>query len=225
MGTETKVAELLFGRYRRQVLALLLLRPDETFYVRELERLSGMRAGPLHRELSSLAAAGLVRRLSQGNQVRYQANRSAPFFAELSTIFRKAAESLGAAQGETPSVREPEAQYRVPQEQRVDAVPSLRRLGATKRDVSAICRKWGIARMSLFGSVTRPDFEPHSDVDVLVEFPRGRAPSLFGIVRLRDELSSLFGGRAVDVVTPAVFRNPARRSAIEKDLQVVYEAD
>jgi len=225
MGTEAQAAELLFGRYRRQVLALLLLRPDESFYVRELERLSGMRAGPLHRELSALAAAGLVRRLSQGNQVRYQANRSAPFFAELSGIFRKAAESLGAAQHEALTVREPEAQYRAPQEQRVDAVPSLKRLGATRRDVSAICRRWGIVRMSLFGSVTRGDFGPGSDVDVLVEFLRGSAPSLFGVVRLRDELSAVFGGRSVDVVTPAVFRNAARRIAIEKDLQVIYAAD
>jgi predicted nucleotidyltransferase len=225
MGTEIQVTELLFGRYRRQVLALLLLRPDESFYVRELERLSGMRAGPLHRELSALAAAGLVRRLSRGNQVRYQANRSAPFFTELSGIFRKAGESLGAAQHEALTTREPEAQYRAPQEQRIDAVPGLKRLGATKRDITAICRKWGIARMSLFGSVTRGDFGAGSDVDVLVEFPRGGAPSLFGVVRLRDELSALCGGRPVDVVTPAALRNPARRSAIEKDLQVIYEAD
>jgi predicted nucleotidyltransferase len=225
MGTETQVAELLFGRYRRQVLALLLLRPDESFYVRELERLSGMRAGPLHRELSALAAAGLVRRLSQGNQVRYQANRAAPFFDELSGIFRKAAESLGAAQEQVLVVREPETRYRPSQERRVDAGPTLKRLTASKRDIGAICRKWGIARMSLFGSVARGDFGPDSDVDVLVEFPRGSAPSLFGIVRLRDELSALFGGRPVDVATPAALRNPARRIAIEKDLQVIYEAD
>ena len=221
-----EVAELLFGRYRRQVLGLLLLRPEESFYVRELERLSGMRAGPLHRELSALSAAGLVKRLAQGNQVRYQANRSAPFFAELCGIFRKASDGLSGAGTSALTARESEPQYRItPKAEAKEVSPSLRRLGVSRRDVSALCRKWNIGRMSLFGSVTRDDFGPDSDVDVLVDFPRGSAPSLFGIVRLRDELSSLFGGRRVDVVTPAVFRNPARKSAIEQDLQLIYEAD
>lgn len=224
MRTAQQAAELLFGQYRRQILALLLLRPEESFYVRELERLSGMRAGPLHRELTALAEAGLVRRLSQGNQVRYQADQSAPIFGELAGIFRKAS----GADGGSAQVREPEEHYRVPataRRSRDETSSSLKQLDVSKRDLAAVCRKWGISRMSLFGSVTREDFRPDSDVDVLVEFPRGGAPSLFGIVQLRDELGTLFGGRAVDVVTPAVFRNPVRKKAIEQDLQVVYESD
>jgi len=81
--------ELLFGAYRRRVLSLLLLRPEESFYVREIGRLTGVPAGPLHRELIALAEAGLLVRTTSGNQVRYQASRDCPIYPELAGIFRK----------------------------------------------------------------------------------------------------------------------------------------
>lgn len=81
--------DFLFSPYRRRVLALLLLRPDERFHVRELERLTGISAGSLHRELKAMAKAGLLIRQPQGNQVLYQADRSCSIFEEISSIFRK----------------------------------------------------------------------------------------------------------------------------------------
>jgi predicted nucleotidyltransferase len=81
--------DFLFSPYRRQVLALLLLRPDERFHVRELERLTGISAGSLHRELKAMSEAGLLIREHQGNQVLYQADRSCSIFEELASIFRK----------------------------------------------------------------------------------------------------------------------------------------
>ncbi len=84
-----QLVEVLFGAYRRQILALLLLRADESFYVREIARLTGVPAGSLHRELTLLADAGLLLRAEAGNQVRYQANRDSPIFPEMAGIFRK----------------------------------------------------------------------------------------------------------------------------------------
>jgi predicted nucleotidyltransferase/DNA-binding MarR family transcriptional regulator len=81
--------DFLFSPYRRQVLALLLLRTDERFHVRELERLTGISAGSLHRELKAMSEAGLLIREHQGNQVLYQADRSCSIFEELASIFRK----------------------------------------------------------------------------------------------------------------------------------------
>jgi predicted nucleotidyltransferase len=81
--------DFLFSPYRRQALALLLLRPDERFHVRELERLTGISAGSLHRELKAMSEAGLLIREHQGNQVLYQADRSCSIFEELASIFRK----------------------------------------------------------------------------------------------------------------------------------------
>jgi len=84
-----QAVELMFGAYRRGLLAQLLLRPDEDFHLRELERMTGIPAGSLHRELKALFEAGLLLKERQGNQVRYQANRASPVYAELASIFRK----------------------------------------------------------------------------------------------------------------------------------------
>lgn len=86
-----QLVEILFGAYHRQILALLLLRPDETFYVREIARLTGVPAGSLHRELKSLTEAGLLVRTVSGNQVRYQADRDCPIYDDLAGVFRKTA--------------------------------------------------------------------------------------------------------------------------------------
>jgi predicted nucleotidyltransferase len=83
--------DLLFNAYRRQVLGLLLLRPDEALHVREISRLTGVPAGSLHRELRALTEAGLLLREPAGNQVRYRANRACSIFPELAGIFRKTA--------------------------------------------------------------------------------------------------------------------------------------
>jgi predicted nucleotidyltransferase len=83
--------EVLFGAYRRQILGVLLLRPDESFYVREIARVTGVSAGSLHRELKLLSEAGLLSRTAVGNQVRYQADHSCPIYEELAGIFRKTA--------------------------------------------------------------------------------------------------------------------------------------
>jgi predicted nucleotidyltransferase len=91
LGSRTPLVEILFGSYRRQILGLLLLRPDESFYVREVARLTGVPAGSLHRELKTLTDAGLLARTAFGNQVRYQADRTCPIYEELAGIFRKTA--------------------------------------------------------------------------------------------------------------------------------------
>lgn len=86
-----QLVEVLFGTYRRRILALLLLRADETFYVREIARLTGVPAGSLHRELKLLTDAGLLQRSTTGNQVRYQVDPVCPIREELAGIFRKTA--------------------------------------------------------------------------------------------------------------------------------------
>jgi predicted nucleotidyltransferase len=68
-------------------------------------------------------------------------------------------------------------------------------------EIAAFCRKWGIRRLSFFGSIVRDDFDPErSDVEVLVEF-RGRTPGMRFFWDVPNELSDIFGGRRVDLVT------------------------
>ena len=81
--------EFMFSPYRRQLLAKLLLRPDEQFHVRELARMTGISAGSLHRELKAMAESGLLLREKVGNQVFYRADTHCPIYEELASIFRK----------------------------------------------------------------------------------------------------------------------------------------
>lgn len=81
--------ETLFSGYRRRVLGLLLLRPDESFHVREIARLTGTSAGTLHKELTKLAEAGILVAERRANQLVYMANRASPIYDELASIMRK----------------------------------------------------------------------------------------------------------------------------------------
>ncbi len=83
------MSNLLFTDYRRRVLGLLLLHPERQCHVREIARQTGTTAGTLHKELSRLAQAGILRRTEQGKQVYYAANRDCPIFEELASILRK----------------------------------------------------------------------------------------------------------------------------------------
>lgn len=82
-------AHVLFSGDHRRLLGLLLMRPDESFHVREIARLSGADAGNAHRALRQLEQAGVVTATRSGNQVRYQADRQNPIFPELQGIIRK----------------------------------------------------------------------------------------------------------------------------------------
>ncbi len=89
MSNTLALMDLLFAGARQRVLAVLLLRPAESFHLRELARLTDSHAGTLARELDKLTEAGLLLRSAQGNQMRYQADRAHPLFDELAAMFRK----------------------------------------------------------------------------------------------------------------------------------------
>lgn len=67
--------------------------------------------------------------------------------------------------------------------------------------VADFCKRNQIHKLSVFGSALRGDFRDDSDIDLLVEFQPGQAPSLFDLARMERELSTLLGGRKVDLRT------------------------
>ncbi len=73
----------------------------------------------------------------------------------------------------------------------------------TREQLARFCRQHHIRTLALFGSVLRDDFSPHSDIDVLIEFEAGHVPGYFGLFDRAEELSQLFGGRKIDLRTPA----------------------
>jgi len=83
--------------------------------------------------------------------------------------------------------------------------------------LDALCRRYGIRRLSLFGSTLKGTNHPDSDVDLLVEFQPGATPSLFTMAEIELELSPLLGGRKVDLRTSGdlsrYFRDEVVRTA------------
>ena len=92
----------------------------------------------------------------------------------------------------------------------------MARIDLDQEAVEAFCRKHGLRKLSLFGSVLRDDFRPDSDVDVLVEFREGVRAGYLTMAAMERELSQLLG-RRVDLRTPAelsrYFRDDVLRAA------------
>jgi predicted nucleotidyltransferase len=88
--------------------------------------------------------------------------------------------------------------------------------------IAAFSRRHGIRKLCFFGSVLRDDFQPESDVDVLVEFETNLAVGLIAFAGMELELSEILG-RKVDMRTPAelsrYFRNEVLAEAVEQYVQ------
>jgi predicted nucleotidyltransferase len=90
-----------------------------------------------------------------------------------------------------------------------------------RAQLEKLCRKFGIRRLALFGSVIRDDFTDDSDVDILVEFQPDVKVGL-SFFSLQEELSRLIG-RQVDLSTSS-FLSPRIREKVESEARPVYEA-
>ena len=89
-----------------------------------------------------------------------------------------------------------------------------------KEKISPILRAYGIKKASVFGSVSRGDDRPDSDVDLLVELgpgPMGLIEYIGFIHKLEDVL-----GKDVDLVTEGNI-NRHLEPYIRSDLKKIYE--
>jgi predicted nucleotidyltransferase len=80
-----------------------------------------------------------------------------------------------------------------------------------------LCARHHIKRLSLFGSTLTGRARADSDMDLLVEFEPGQEPGFLGLAEMKRELSSLLGGRRIDLRTPSdlspYFRDEVLRTA------------
>lgn len=90
--------------------------------------------------------------------------------------------------------------------------------------IADFCRRYNIAWLALFGSVIRDDFTPESDIDVLVDFlPDLPLPGLKYYWDMPNELSEIFGGRKVDLLTPEELSKYFVQEVLE-EAEVIYVA-
>lgn len=90
-----------------------------------------------------------------------------------------------------------------------------------KPQLAALCQKYGIAELSVFGSVARGDDRPDSDIDFL--YVRG-AESVMGMAffGMQEELEELLG-RKVDLVAKD-YLHWVIKDRVLADARAVYAA-
>jgi uncharacterized protein len=90
-------------------------------------------------------------------------------------------------------------------------------INVRQQELAEFCRRNGIRKLALFGSVLTPHFTDASNIDVLVEFEPTARVGYLRMAALEQELSDLFGGRKIDLRTPAelsrYFRDDVMRTA------------
>ncbi len=91
--------------------------------------------------------------------------------------------------------------------------------------IAAICQRFHVSRLEVFGSAARADdFNPvNSDVDFLIEFAEDATPSLQNFFGTKTALEHLLG-RAVDLVEHGAVRNPYVLASINRNREAVYAA-
>jgi predicted nucleotidyltransferase len=211
MGTKPQaLSDVLFSKAQRRVLGLLFGHAERSFYANEIVRAARAGVGAVQRELEGLAAAGLVTVSRLGNQKHYQANRASPIFEELRSIVAKVLPGAG------PVLQQPRPVYEV------GSRPAKLRI--PRKEIAALCRKYGVRKLSLFGSAARGEMKPESDVDLMVEFDPASKTSLWDYPAMQDDFSAVFDRRKVEFASPEILRNPFRRKTILPDLKTLYES-
>ena len=87
----------------------------------------------------------------------------------------------------------------------------------------SLCKRFGIRRLSVFGSMARGEEREGSDIDFLAEFdsptPSTMPDRYLGFI---TEAGERFN-RKIQLMTPGMIRNPHLRRSIQRDLKVVHE--
>jgi len=91
--------------------------------------------------------------------------------------------------------------------------------------ISAICKRYRIRRLDVFGSAARADDSDakSSDADFLVEFALDAPVGLDRFFGAKADLEKLLG-RSVDLIEPDAVRNPYVLASINRHRESIYVA-
>jgi predicted nucleotidyltransferase len=93
-----------------------------------------------------------------------------------------------------------------------------------KAALAALCRRFGVRRLDLFGSAAQGRFDPAtSDLDFVVEFADAGAPGYARrYIEFAEALEALFR-RPVDLLTERMIGSPQFRETLARTRRRVYE--
>ena len=96
MNLAKSFEKIVVSQTRAKLLRQLFYLPNESYYVRQLVRLTGEGLNSVRRELANLEAAEIIKSEWRGNRLFYWVNQHHPFFQEWLALILKI-EGLGAA--------------------------------------------------------------------------------------------------------------------------------
>jgi uncharacterized protein len=108
----------------------------------------------------------------------------------------------------------------IPAPKRHKKPPSLEKIAEI---LEPYCRKIGITRLQVFGSVARGQARQGSDVDLIATFDLSRKPRGLRFFAIPDKMEALLGA-PVDLLTPegiANMTNPYRKNSIIADAREI----
>ncbi|HEX5165914.1 MAG TPA: nucleotidyltransferase domain-containing protein [Thermomicrobiales bacterium] len=94
------------------------------------------------------------------------------------------------------------------------------RVSMTEKQLAAICNRYHVRELALYGSVLREDFRDDSDIDVLVEFEPDASIGFSDLIGLQQDLADTVG-REVDLVERRSL-HPANRDAVLEQAQTIW---
>lgn len=88
----------------------------------------------------------------------------------------------------------------------------------------ALCDRYGVERLELFGSAARGEFDPaKSDLDFIVQMKGRREPGYARrFYEFAEAIEALYG-RRVDLLTELMIKNPYFKAEVEKERRVLLE--
>jgi uncharacterized protein len=92
-----------------------------------------------------------------------------------------------------------------------------------RQAIAALCQRHHIRALRLFGSALRDDFTDQSDIDLLVEVDPDHVPGFMHLHVIAEELSELFHGRRIDLVTIRSL-SPRLRGQVLSSAEVLFAA-
>lgn len=189
-----QLADALFTVTQQNVLGLLYVQPDKSFYTKEIIRLTGMGVATIKRELDRMEAAGILRMTKIGNQHHYQANPECPIYEELSRMLAKlTGQVMKESKGGPTKMSELVEQYR--------------------GQILSLAKENGVRNVRVFGSMARNEAGPDSDLDLLVDIENGKSGLALGGFLI--DVSELVH-RKVDVVTEKSLHPTIRKKVLHE---------
>ena len=106
-------------------------------------------------------------------------------------------------------------------ELKIEGLPKILQRKGLKEKIAEICERNDVVFLAIFGSTVRGEQKKTSDIDIAIEFGKNKQKTLFDLIHVENELTSVFR-RKVDLgifssLSPYVIDN------VRKEMRVIYE--